>query len=202
VNVAVLAGGMGRRFGGAEKSQIRVCGVKIIDMLMNRFSRFNTVIVCRDEIQKGLFSGYGCIVDEFKGYGPLAGIHAALKHFDDFVVVVATDMPFVRAGVLKELYMQAIKNDADVMMPYWRHGKFEPLLSVYSPEITDIIERSLVSGEKKILIPVFKAENVVLCDVECLRKFDKELISFFNINTPEDLKRAEEICLSTGLTGE
>lgn len=202
MNVAILAGGMGRRFGGAEKSQIRICGIRIIDMLMKRFSQFDTVIVCRDDEQKRLFSGYKCIADEFRGYGPLAGIHAALKYFRDYVVVVATDMPFVMIEVLNELYRNTADYNADVLMPYWRYGKFEPLLSVYSPEIINIVEKSLVEGEKKILTPVFNAENVVLYDVECLRKFDKELVSFFNINTPEDLKRAEEICLSTGLTGK
>jgi len=200
VNVAILAGGMGKRFGGAEKSQIRVCGIKIIDMLMKRFSSFNTVIVCRDEEQKNLFEGYKCVVDEFRGYGPLGGIHAALRHFKDYVAVVATDMPFVRTDVLEKLYSSAVRHNADVLMPYWSHGKFEPLLSVYSPEILPLVQHSLLEGEKKILTPVFRAENVVLYDVECLRKLDKELVSFFNINTPEDLKRAEEICSSIGLT--
>ncbi len=199
MNVAILAGGMGKRFGGAEKSQIRVCGIKIIDMLMKRFSSFNTVIVCRDENQKKLFKDYKCVVDEFRGYGPLGGIHAALRHFQDYVVVVATDMPFVMIDVLKELYRSAVHYNADVLMPYWSYGKFEPLLSVYSPRITPLVEQSLSEGEKKILTPVFRAENVVLYDAECLRKFDKELVSFFNINTPEDLKRAEEICSSIDL---
>jgi len=200
VNVAILAGGMGKRLGGAEKSQIRVCGKKIIDMLVEKFSSFNTVIVCRDESQKEIFGNYRCVFDEFKNSGPLGGIHAALKYFNDFVVVIATDMPFVEVDVVKELYRTAVEHDVGALIPCWKNGKLEPLLSVYSPKIKAVIEKSLVTGEKKILTPVFKAGNVVLYDVECLRKFDKELVSFFNINTPEDLKRAEEICSSIGLT--
>ncbi len=199
MNVAILAGGMGKRFGGAEKSQIVICGKKIIDMLMERFSSFNTIIVCRDESQKVIFEGYRCIFDEFKNSGPLGGIHAALRHFNDFVAVIATDMPFVKVEVVEELYRTAVKHDVAALIPCWKNGKLEPLLSVYSPKIVSLIEKSLEMEEKKILTPVFKSEDVVLFDVECLRKFDKKLVSFFNINTPEDLERAEEICLSTGM---
>lgn len=202
MNIALLAGGKGSRMGYIEKAFLEICGKKIIDILMDRFKSGNTVVVCRDEKQKKLFEGYRCVEDVFKGSGPLGGIHAALKYFEDCVVIIATDMPFVKSEIIEELHTTAVNYDADVLMPCWKNGKLEPLLSVYSPKILPLIERSLAKGEKKILTPVFKAENVVLYDAECLRKFDKELISFFNINTPQDLKRAEEICLSIGLGEE
>ena len=44
------------------------------------------------------------------------------------------------------------------------------------------------------IVEVFNDRNTLFYPVENLRKFDKDLISFFNINTLEDLRRAEEIC--------
>ncbi|MEM2727424.1 MAG: hypothetical protein QXV61_04110 [Archaeoglobaceae archaeon] len=43
--------------------------------------------------------------------------------------------------------------------------------------------------------------RTIFYSAEELRKFDKSLISFFNINTPDDIVKAEEIC-SQILTGE
>ncbi|AIY90708.1 molybdenum cofactor guanylyltransferase [Geoglobus acetivorans] len=199
MNVAILVGGKGRRLGGAEKSQIRICGKKIIERLTEEFAEFETVIVCRDEGQKRLFEGHCCVVDSVRNFGPLAGIHSALKHFRRRTVVVACDMPFVKAKVLEKLYAEAEKCDADVLLPVWNDGRLEPLLAVYSPNIIHEIERSFEKNERKILAPVFRSNNVALYDIECLRKIDKNLISFFNVNTREDVERAEKLCLSTDL---
>ncbi|AKG92183.1 Molybdopterin-guanine dinucleotide biosynthesis protein A [Geoglobus ahangari] len=194
MNLAILVGGRGRRLGGIEKSQLRLCGRKVIDILTEEFSSWNVVVVCRDQEQKGLFEGVECVVDRVENFGPLAGIYSALEFFGDRVAVVATDMPFLREEVVGELFRSSEKINASVLMPYWRDGRFEPLASVYSPELMPEIEKSFERNERKILAPVFRAERVFLYDVECLRKIDKNLISFFNINTAEDLKRAEELC--------
>jgi molybdopterin-guanine dinucleotide biosynthesis protein A len=36
--------------------------------------------------------------------------------------------------------------------------------------------------------------KTILYPIEYLQEYDKELTSFLNINTPEDLKRVEKIC--------
>ena len=202
MNLAILVGGRGRRLGGVEKSQLRICGKRIIDILVDEFSSWNTVVVCRDEVQKRLFSGLEGITDHVAGFGPLAGIYSAVRFFGERTAVIATDMPFLKEGVVRELYVQSEKLGASVLMPYWRNGRFEPLVSVYSPEILHEIERSFAESERKILLPIFRSKNVFLYDVECLRKIDKNLVSFFNVNTVEDLKRAEELCSSMLSEGE
>lgn len=199
MNIAILAGGKGTRLGGVEKSQLEICGLKIIDRLMSEFSEFNTVIVCRNEEQKRLFEGYDCITDTIENFGPLAGIHSALDHFKDRVAVLACDMPFVKKEVVEVIYGTAESENIDVLMPIWSDGRIEPLLSAYSPSIIPEIERSFEMNERKILKPVFRCDNVAFYCAECLRKVDKNLVSFFNINTREDLRRAEEICSSMNL---
>ncbi len=198
MNVAILVGGRGSRMGYVEKAFLKICGVKIIDRLLREFSEDDVVVVCRDEEQERLFD-VNTTSDSVKNFGALAGIHAALKYFEDRTLVLACDMPFAKRKVAEKLFTEAGKFNASVLMPYWREGKFEPLFSVYSPDLIPEIEKSFEFGERKILKPVFRSERVFLYPVECLKKLDEKLISFFNINTPQDLRRAEELCSSTGL---
>jgi len=197
VNVAILVGGKGKRMGYVEKSQIRICGKKLIDIILEKFKDWNVVLVCRDEKQTDLFETK-CIVDKIKNFGPLAGIYAALEYFGDYTAVIATDMPFVKEKIVRILYKKALELGASALIPY-KKGQFEPLLAVYSPSVMGEIERSFNINERKILNPIFRCDRVFLYDIECFRKFDKNLLSFFNINSPEDLKRAEDLCLSIGL---
>jgi len=49
---------------------------------------------------------------------------------------------------------------------------------------------------------VEKMSKVKFLDMDVIKSFDSDLISFLNVNTPEDLKRADELCSSTGLVEE
>ncbi|WP_456328968.1 molybdenum cofactor guanylyltransferase [Archaeoglobus sp.] len=198
MKVAVLVGGVGRRI-GMEKTEITLCGKKLIEWALEKYSSYQTVFVCRDDEQaKRLSSRYDAefMWDIYKNVGSIAGIHAALKHFGS-CVVTAIDMPFVKPAVVENLYNEGKRLGCDVLLP--KHEYPEPLLAYYSERAVDELEKAIVRGDRKILIPLENL-NVVYYPVENLRKFDKELISFFNINTPEDLKRAEELCskMSTG----
>lgn len=195
MKVAVLVGGVGRRM-GMEKTEVELCGKKLIEIALEKYSNFQTVFVCRDEEQaEKLSSKYKAefIWDVHKNVGSIAGIHAALKHFGS-CVVTAIDMPFVKPPLLEHLYEKGEELECDALLPM--HDYPEPLLAYYSSSALQELEKAILRGVKKILIPLEKL-NVVYYPVERLRKFDKSLTSFFNINTPEDLKRAEEICSKT-----
>jgi molybdopterin-guanine dinucleotide biosynthesis protein A len=195
VNVAVLVGGYGKRM-GMDKAEIILCGRKLIDVAISKFRGLNTVFVCRDEEQAEKYrKKYDAefIQDVFNVQTPLAGIHAALRYFDD-CIVTAVDMPFIKRGVVKHLYAEGRKLKCDALIPKERYP--EPLLAYYSSSALEEVEKSIKKGQKRILA-AFENLNVIFYPAENLRKFDKQLISFFNINTPEDLKRAEELCSRT-----
>uniref|UniRef100_A0A7C3ZS38 Molybdenum cofactor guanylyltransferase n=1 Tax=Archaeoglobus fulgidus TaxID=2234 RepID=A0A7C3ZS38_ARCFL len=192
MKVAVLVGGIGRRM-GMEKTEITLCGKKLIERALEKYSQYQAVFVCRDEEQaKKLSSKYDAefIWDVYRNVGSIAGIHAALKHFGS-CIVTAIDMPFVKPAVIEHLYGEGERTGCDALIP--KHDYPEPLLAYYSERIADELENAIVRGIRKILVPLEKL-NAVYYPVEKLRKFDKDLISFFNINTPDDLKRAERIC--------
>ncbi|WP_456469456.1 molybdenum cofactor guanylyltransferase [Archaeoglobus sp.] len=199
MRIAVLVGGMGRRI-GMEKTDIQLCGKKLIEIAIDKYSDYDTVFVCRDEKQARLLSQQydgKFIADIFKNIGSIAGIHAALSYFED-CIVTAIDMPFVRKKVAEHIYERGREMGCDALIP--SHKYAEPLLAYYSRTALKEIEKAIKSGIRMILTPL-KNLDVVYYPVENLRKFDKELISFFNINTKDDLKRAEELCSEIGLEG-
>lgn len=200
-NVAILAGGLGSRLGGIDKGLVKVGGLNLIERLIGTLRGFDTVIVCKDKQEQEYYAKYSKVIeDEFEGGGPLAGIHSALKHFKESVMIVGVDMPLVKRevveGLMREFSHSCEKTQA--LIPVWRDGKTEPLLACYNYKIVDRIERNLKRGDKKI-INALDMDRVNLYPVEKLREYDKELISFANINTPEDLKKVEEICSQIGL---
>lgn len=193
--VAVLAGGSGSRLGGIDKGLMKIRGLTLIERLMGTLKGFDTVIVCRDEKEQEYYTKYAKVIeDDFEGVGPLAGIHAALKHFKEPILVVGVDMPFVRREVFEHLMREFSREDSsEALIPVWEDGKTEPLLACYNYKIIDRIERNLKRGDKKIL-NALDMDRVNLYPVERLKDYDEYLISFANINTPEDIEKVEEIC--------
>ncbi len=200
MRVAVLVGGVGRRI-GREKTEVSVCGRKLIEIAIEKYSDYDTIFVCRDEEQlKRLSEKYDCrfVTDVYKNFGSIAGIHAALQHFED-CIVTAIDMPFVKKAVIEHLYEKGRELRCDALLPAHDRG-YEPLLAYYSRSAADEMERAIKSGVKMIIKPLERL-NTVYYPVDNLRKFDKNLLSLFNINTKEDLERAERLCSEIG-TGE
>jgi molybdopterin-guanine dinucleotide biosynthesis protein A len=94
--------------------------------------------------------------------------------------------------------LNRIEPGVDIVIPETSKG-FEPLCAVYSKKCLQIIERQLVKRELKIR-KIFQKVRVKKVSETILRENDPDLISFYNINTHDDLLRAEHI--ATGKTEE
>ncbi|MCK4485172.1 MAG: molybdenum cofactor guanylyltransferase, partial [Desulfobacterales bacterium] len=84
----------------------------------------------------------------------------------------------------------------DVIIPVTREGN-EPLCAVYSKRCIKPIERQLKDEDPKIL-KLFPKVKVKEISERQLRSADSHLISFFNINTPEDLAASEKMLAERG----
>lgn len=79
-------------------------------------------------------------------------------------------------------------------VPIWSNGNIEPIHSTYNvAEARLAAEKTLLMGQLKVSNMIDRLRDVIYVDVEELRKMDRDLVTFFNINTKEDLKRAEQI---------
>ena len=95
--------------------------------------------------------GYPVIPDRHTGAGPAAGIEAALRASPaEWNLVVACDMPSVRADFLKELLDAAEQAGAQCLIPVSRTGQPEPLCAVWRRGCEDEIEALLRRGVRKM----------------------------------------------------
>jgi len=84
-----------------------------------------------------------------------------------------------------------IESSVDIVIPETSKG-LEPLCSVYSKNCLKPVEQQLIKQQLKIQL-FFQKVRVKKLPEPILRKADPDLLSFSNINTPEDLARAEHI---------
>ena len=193
----ILAGGLSRRFDGIDKALIRIDGRRIIDRLMDSFSGlFNELIMVTNTPEKYLEWDLQIVTDLYPVRSSLTGIHAALTYASNAHVFVSScDTPFVQREIIRSL-LGADKPHIDVVIPETSAG-YEPLCAVYSKKCLQPIERNLASGNYKIQ-HIFKKLQQKPIKEETLRRLDPELMSFYNINFPEDLARAEALIAENG----
>lgn len=138
------------------------------------------------------FSNYGSVVEDiYPGCGPLAGIHAALvRSSAELNLMLAVDMPFVSEGLLSYLFSAADESGAVVTVP--RTGKgLQPLCAVYRREFADVADLALRAGKYKI-DALFDGLFMRIIEEGDLRKAGFSERDFFNLNTPEDRRAAED----------
>jgi molybdopterin-guanine dinucleotide biosynthesis protein A len=129
--------------------------------------------------------------DDTPGNGALGGILTALRHSSHGnVLVVACDMPFLNPALLS--YMASVPDEYDALVPVWSvaSGKryVEPLHAIYSKTAIPKIEHHMAAGELK-LHKLLDALNTVYMPEKETRLYDPQLLSFRNVNTPEDWAR-------------
>lgn len=150
------------------------------------------VVTSREQFSVITAAGLGgrVVVDCCPGMGALGGIYTGLAVTDSFhSLVVACDMPFLSRKLLH--YLIDLAPDYDVVVPKIK-GMYEPLHAVYSKKCLSAIGELLEKGELAIS-RLFSLVKVKYVGIDEVCKLDPELLSFFNVNTLEDLRKAEAL---------
>ena len=130
------------------------------------------------------------VSDIYPGNGSLGGIHAGLSASSSFYnLVIAADMPFLDQALLQ--YIFEVSDGFDLVLPRIKTF-FEPLHAVYSKNCIEPAESIIRQGEK-VIIELFNYVRVRYVEAAEIDRFDPEHLSFFNINTKEDLEKARKI---------
>ena len=129
-------------------------------------------------------------VDVFPDCGSLGGIYTGLNASPtQWCLVTACDMPFLSAPLLSHL--ASLRDGFDAVVPVV-DGRPEPTHALYTRRCLPAIEARLSAGQLKIS-GFFDDVAVRYVPENEIRDFDPDLLSFFNINRPEDLARAMEL---------
>ena len=130
--------------------------------------------------------------DPAPGAGAAHGLHTALEAaLGDTVLVAACDMPFVQPQ-LAQFLLKKLSPAVDVVVPY-REGRYEPMLAVYRrTTCLPALRLALDRGQMRMIDFYSEVRILAVSDAE-LRQLDPQGVSFFNINTPDDLAAAERM---------
>jgi molybdopterin-guanine dinucleotide biosynthesis protein A len=198
--VVVLAGGLGSRL-GSNKALFPIAGKTLVRHVVDRVAglaeEFLVVIAMNastNEFAETLPSSVRVIRDELEGKTPLVGMITGLRNVSsDYVIMLSCDTPFVNKNVLQLLLERA--QGADASIPKWKTGKLEPLQAVYRRNQTlDKAEKALHEGKTSPTDAIRRFGRVVYVPVEDeIWKIDSELMTFFNVNTRDDVAHAEMI---------
>jgi molybdenum cofactor guanylyltransferase len=188
----ILSGGLATRFDGTEKAFLRVGGVRILDRIYEIYRElFEEIILVTNNPQKFLEWDLLIVSDLFPIRSSLTGIHAGLFYMTNpFAFISACDTPFLKKEVV-ETVVGKIEDHIDIVMPETSAG-LEPLCAAYSKRCLDPAQHHL-EQEKLKVIKAFRKSRIKTVSEKTICKIDPDLQSFFNINTPDDLKRAEEM---------
>lgn len=184
----ILAGGLSSRFQGRNKAFFELNGRRIIDPIVDLFqSVFDDILIVTNTPLEYQRYDATLVSDIFSVRSSLTGIHAGLFYAQNpYVFVAACDTPFIRKEII-QLVISKIRPDIDAVMPETPSGT-EPLLAAYAKSTLPVIERHLKQEKFKIK-KVFKKLRVVSISKERVLEEDPELLSFFNINSADDLDR-------------
>jgi len=189
----ILAGGKGSRLGRCKLSE-SLCGKSLIEHVIGRLEPIsNQILIVTAEVQSRLLITHKAevVTHLYPGKGPLGGIYTGLlASKSPYSLVVGCDMPFLNISLL--LYMISLIQGPDAIVPRLEMDKIEPLHAIYSRRCTDIIQTQLEHEHLKISQALDKLCIRYVERKECIR-FDSHLLSFFNINSPADLRRATKI---------
>ena len=188
----ILSGGLNTRFDGVNKALAPVGGKRIIDWLLEVFSDiFDETILVTNHPEQFLQYDLTIVTDVFEQRSSLTGIHSGLFYArNPYAFFSACDTPFLKKELI-EFLIRNIEPNIDIIMPQTTAG-FEPLCAVYSKRCLKSAEDHLKANKLKIqwALRSHRTKNIAEND---LRQVDPELVSFFNINTPQDLETAEKI---------
>ena len=187
--VLVLAGGEGKRMGGAKPERM-LGGRRLIDHAIGAATRYSeqVAIGLRAAGQISAPDHLECVVDRPGVEGPLAslaaGIAWAKRHGARHLLTIPCDAPFLPHDFAGRLQARLATSRAAVVLPA-SHGRWHPSSALWRVGVLDQLPFYLASGRRSL---IGLAEHVGFavedwgapgCD------------PFFNVNAPEDLRTAE-----------
>lgn len=196
----ILVGGHSSRF-GSNKALQNLGGKPLIRHVVDRvLDVVDEVVVvagrgqAKAEYYSVLPSLIRVVSDDLEGKNPLIGIVAGLRAAEaEYAAILACDIPFLSCRVLGLLFRRAL--GADAAIPRWNRRRIEPLQAVYcrTPTLRAALE-TLTPSDLSIEDMIVKLGQVVYVSIEDeIANIDRDLTTFFNINTREDLTIAEKM---------
>ena len=190
---AIVAGGGATRIGGAPKGLQRVGGARIIDRVASALGTVvpEIMIISNAPDASEWIAGATVHRDVSPARGSLVGLHTALTYASNDVLVVAWDMPFVSTGLL-ELICNRARGAAVAVIPEGPRG-LEPFCALYNRDCLPIVAAAIESGDLRLSRAIAQLPSIDRIPMREIEAVGDPAMLLFNVNTPDDLARAEII---------
>lgn len=191
ISIVIQAGGRSTRM-GQDKGLVPLAGIPMIEHVLSGVKNLgDEIIITTNAPEYYAYLNLRMVRDKSPGEGALAGLQTALGAADGSTVfVIACDMPFPNKKLINHLFSLASSGDA--IVPYY-NDRYQPLHAVYSKRpCLSAIKNALDKGEKKV-ISFYSEIDVITVDETIISALSLDNLSFFNVNTPSELEKAELI---------
>jgi len=195
--IVILAGGVAQRF-GQNKCLIELAGKPLVLHVIDCVSTVadeKVVVAGSNAPKKALYklfeSKTKVVTDIYSEQSPLVGALTGLENVNaEYSLLLPCDTPFVSAEIVALLFDLCVNKSAAI--PRWPNGYIEPLQAVYHTcSAIDAAKKALNEGKRDFSSMISYLRGVRYVSTLVLQQLDPKLSSFFNINTSEDLKKAE-----------
>jgi len=176
----ILAGGQSRRF-GQNKALFVIDGKSVIERIIAAIPPASPIFLITNSPAEYSHLALPALPDHYPGCGPLAGIHAGLRHSpQEWNFFLACDFPGLQPSVIKEIL--AASRAAQIILPETPEG-LQPLCALWSKAALPVVEMALQKQERRVQAVLAKlALHIISPD-------DPQML--FNLNTPHDLLKLQ-----------
>jgi molybdopterin-guanine dinucleotide biosynthesis protein A len=197
--ISIQAGGGSTRM-GQDKALLPFLGQPLVQRVMTRITHLgDEVIVTTNNPEAYGFLCVPLVKDLIPNMGALGGLYTALataRH--PLVGLVACDLPFANPDLLAACRKILLDTGADVVLPATERG-LEPLHAVYRVETCLLLVKAALDNGKRKMIGWHEDAKVGIISPEEVAKLDPHGVTFWNVNTPEEFRKAEARALSLTL---
>ncbi len=183
----ILAGGLARRMGGKDKALLTLSNKYLIQHSLDILQAQVEKVLINANRNHSLYEdlGYTVISDEITGFaGPLAGMATALQSVStSHILVIPCDSPFLPNDLVDRFIETLTSSDADICVAH-DGERLQPVFALINKKTLPSLLKCLEEGQHKI-DSWYNQQKMATVDFSDLPD------TFININTPEDLNKAE-----------
>jgi len=193
LTVVIQAGGQSSRM-GEDKALKPFLGKPLIQRVIERLTPIaDELIVTTNRPADYAFLDQRLVSDLKPDRGALGGLYTAIALASHpFVAVAACDMPFASGSFFESAHRLIVEEEADVVIAKSDEG-YEPLHALYRRETCLPAIEAAINEDKWKVIAWFPQVKVRTLSPEELKKIDPSGLCFWNVNTPDEFAKAEQL---------
>lgn len=179
MNGYILVGGQSRRMG---RSKVELFLDRVVAAARPVFEEI--VLVDRNG---GRISN-AIVEPPHEGNAPIYGVATALRHANARCFILGVDYPLLTTDLLRDLVARFERSTCELLVPMW-DGLPQMLCAGYDIALLADLESRIVDGRIPLKRLLDERAAEIIAEDELRARFPGEPL--MNVNTPEDLQKAE-----------